>query len=256
MPASGWQTTTPPVRRSSRARAKGCAKPPNSPASAACARSRLDVTGAFHSPFMAAAQGPWLFAKGLQDRPPSASRPSRCSPASPRRRSQTRARSSRRALHGHRSAGARRWSRSPRTAPSSFIDVGARPGAREARRSKRRRPGGHCARGAPCRQRLSSLASALAFPATNSLSPPESSGWAARCRSGSSPTPRSSPAIGPVDEDWIERRTGIRERRYAQPGARLAELAARSWSRRADRRRHRWRAARPGARREVAARTR
>jgi 3-oxoacyl-[acyl-carrier-protein] synthase-3 len=34
-----------------------------------------------------------------------------------------------------------------------------------------------------------------------------------------------SPAIG-VADDWIERRTGIRERRYAEPGARLAELAA------------------------------
>jgi len=34
-----------------------------------------------------------------------------------------------------------------------------------------------------------------------------------------------SPAIG-VEADWIERRTGIRERRYAEPGARLAELAA------------------------------
>ena len=29
-----------------------------------------------------------------------------------------------------------------------------------------------------------------------------------------------------VDEDWIVRRTGIRERRYAAPGARLSELAA------------------------------
>jgi 3-oxoacyl-[acyl-carrier-protein] synthase-3 len=34
-----------------------------------------------------------------------------------------------------------------------------------------------------------------------------------------------SPAIG-VEADWIERRTGIRERRYAEPGAQLAELAA------------------------------
>jgi 3-oxoacyl-[acyl-carrier-protein] synthase-3 len=34
-----------------------------------------------------------------------------------------------------------------------------------------------------------------------------------------------TPAIG-VDDDWIVRRTGIRERRYAEPGARLAELAA------------------------------
>jgi 3-oxoacyl-[acyl-carrier-protein] synthase-3 len=33
-----------------------------------------------------------------------------------------------------------------------------------------------------------------------------------------------SPAIG-VEADWIERRTGIRERRYAEPGAQLAELA-------------------------------
>ncbi len=39
------------------------------------------------------------------------------------------------------------------------------------------------------------------------------------------PNAEISPAIG-VDDDWIERRTGIRERRYAQPGARLAELAA------------------------------
>jgi 3-oxoacyl-[acyl-carrier-protein] synthase-3 len=29
-----------------------------------------------------------------------------------------------------------------------------------------------------------------------------------------------------VDDDWIVRRTGIRERRYAEPGARLSELAA------------------------------
>src|ERR1700736_3236282 len=34
-----------------------------------------------------------------------------------------------------------------------------------------------------------------------------------------------TPAIG-VDDDWIVRRTGIRERRYAEPGANLAELAA------------------------------
>jgi 3-oxoacyl-[acyl-carrier-protein] synthase III len=34
-----------------------------------------------------------------------------------------------------------------------------------------------------------------------------------------------TPAIG-VDDDWILRRTGIRERRYAEPGARLADLAA------------------------------
>jgi 3-oxoacyl-[acyl-carrier-protein] synthase III len=34
-----------------------------------------------------------------------------------------------------------------------------------------------------------------------------------------------TPSIG-VDDDWIVRRTGIRERRYAEPGANLAELAA------------------------------
>jgi 3-oxoacyl-[acyl-carrier-protein] synthase-3 len=34
-----------------------------------------------------------------------------------------------------------------------------------------------------------------------------------------------NPSIG-VDDDWIVRRTGIRERRYAEPGARLADLAA------------------------------
>ncbi len=39
------------------------------------------------------------------------------------------------------------------------------------------------------------------------------------------PNAEISPAIG-VADDWIERRTGIRERRYAEPGARLAELAA------------------------------
>jgi len=39
------------------------------------------------------------------------------------------------------------------------------------------------------------------------------------------PNSEISPAIG-VADDWIERRTGIRERRYAEPGARLAELAA------------------------------
>jgi 3-oxoacyl-[acyl-carrier-protein] synthase III len=39
------------------------------------------------------------------------------------------------------------------------------------------------------------------------------------------PNAEISPSIG-VAEDWIERRTGIRERRYAEPGARLAELAA------------------------------
>jgi 3-oxoacyl-[acyl-carrier-protein] synthase-3 len=39
------------------------------------------------------------------------------------------------------------------------------------------------------------------------------------------PNAEISPAIG-VADDWIERRTGIRERRYAEPGAHLAELAA------------------------------
>jgi 3-oxoacyl-[acyl-carrier-protein] synthase III len=39
------------------------------------------------------------------------------------------------------------------------------------------------------------------------------------------PNAEISPAIG-VADDWIERRTGIRERRYAEPGARLPELAA------------------------------
>jgi 3-oxoacyl-[acyl-carrier-protein] synthase-3 len=39
------------------------------------------------------------------------------------------------------------------------------------------------------------------------------------------PNAEISPSIG-VQDDWIERRTGIRERRYAEPGARLAELAA------------------------------
>jgi 3-oxoacyl-[acyl-carrier-protein] synthase-3 len=39
------------------------------------------------------------------------------------------------------------------------------------------------------------------------------------------PNAEISPSIG-VADDWIERRTGIRERRYAEPGARLAELAA------------------------------
>jgi 3-oxoacyl-[acyl-carrier-protein] synthase-3 len=39
------------------------------------------------------------------------------------------------------------------------------------------------------------------------------------------PNAEISPAIG-VPDDWIERRTGIRERRYAEPGAKLAELAA------------------------------
>jgi 3-oxoacyl-[acyl-carrier-protein] synthase-3 len=39
------------------------------------------------------------------------------------------------------------------------------------------------------------------------------------------PNAEISPAIG-VQDDWIERRTGIRERRYAEPGAKLAELAA------------------------------
>ena len=39
------------------------------------------------------------------------------------------------------------------------------------------------------------------------------------------PNDEISPAIG-VDHDWIVRRTGIRERRYARPEAPLAELAA------------------------------
>ena len=39
------------------------------------------------------------------------------------------------------------------------------------------------------------------------------------------PNAEISPAIG-VQDDWIERRTGIRERRYAEPGANLAVLAA------------------------------
>jgi len=39
------------------------------------------------------------------------------------------------------------------------------------------------------------------------------------------PNAEISPAIG-VADDWIERRTGIRERRYAERGARLPELAA------------------------------
>jgi 3-oxoacyl-[acyl-carrier-protein] synthase-3 len=39
------------------------------------------------------------------------------------------------------------------------------------------------------------------------------------------PNAEISPAIG-VADDWIERRTGIRERRYAEPRANLAELAA------------------------------
>jgi 3-oxoacyl-[acyl-carrier-protein] synthase III len=39
------------------------------------------------------------------------------------------------------------------------------------------------------------------------------------------PNAEITPAIG-VDDDWIVRRTGIHERRYAEPGARLAELAA------------------------------
>jgi len=39
------------------------------------------------------------------------------------------------------------------------------------------------------------------------------------------PNAEISPAIG-VADDWIERRTGIRERRYAEPGANLAVLAA------------------------------
>jgi 3-oxoacyl-[acyl-carrier-protein] synthase III len=39
------------------------------------------------------------------------------------------------------------------------------------------------------------------------------------------PNAEITPSIG-VDDDWIMRRTGIRERRYAEPGARLAELAA------------------------------
>jgi 3-oxoacyl-[acyl-carrier-protein] synthase-3 len=39
------------------------------------------------------------------------------------------------------------------------------------------------------------------------------------------PNAEITPAIG-VDEDWIVRRTGIRERRYAEPGAALHELAA------------------------------
>jgi len=38
------------------------------------------------------------------------------------------------------------------------------------------------------------------------------------------PNEEITPAIG-VEPDWIVRRTGIRERRYAEPGARLAELA-------------------------------
>ncbi|HXR13657.1 MAG TPA: beta-ketoacyl-ACP synthase 3 [Solirubrobacteraceae bacterium] len=39
------------------------------------------------------------------------------------------------------------------------------------------------------------------------------------------PNAEITPAIG-VDDDWIVRRTGIRERRYAEPGAALHELAA------------------------------
>ena len=39
--------------------------------------------------------------------------------------------------------------------------------------------------------------------------------------------PRSARAIG-VDAEWIERRTGIRERRYAAPGQRVSDLAARA----------------------------
>jgi 3-oxoacyl-[acyl-carrier-protein] synthase-3 len=39
------------------------------------------------------------------------------------------------------------------------------------------------------------------------------------------PNAEINAAIG-VEDDWIVRRTGIRERRYAPPGARLAELAA------------------------------
>jgi 3-oxoacyl-[acyl-carrier-protein] synthase-3 len=39
------------------------------------------------------------------------------------------------------------------------------------------------------------------------------------------PNAEITPAIG-VDDDWIVRRTGIRERRYCEPGAALHELAA------------------------------
>ena len=39
------------------------------------------------------------------------------------------------------------------------------------------------------------------------------------------PNAEVTASIG-VDDDWIVRRTGIRERRYAEPGARLSELAA------------------------------
>ena len=39
------------------------------------------------------------------------------------------------------------------------------------------------------------------------------------------PNEEITPAIG-VDSDWIVRRTGIRERRYAEVGARLHELGA------------------------------
>jgi 3-oxoacyl-[acyl-carrier-protein] synthase-3 len=39
------------------------------------------------------------------------------------------------------------------------------------------------------------------------------------------PNSQITPAIG-VEDDWIVRRTGIRERRYAEPGAHLTELAA------------------------------
>jgi 3-oxoacyl-[acyl-carrier-protein] synthase-3 len=39
------------------------------------------------------------------------------------------------------------------------------------------------------------------------------------------PNAEITPSIG-VDDDWIVQRTGIRERRYAEPGAQLHELAA------------------------------
>ena len=39
------------------------------------------------------------------------------------------------------------------------------------------------------------------------------------------PNAEINPKIG-VDDDWIVRRTGIRERRYAEPRAKLHELAA------------------------------
>ena len=186
----------------------------------------LDVTGAFHSPWMAEAQAPFREALDrVELHEPSVTVFSglTAQPFDGRARPAGRGADRARAL-ARDDGGARRARRAHlhRRRP--------RPGAREARHPQRR------GRRRRSRSRsnvaLTTDEHASAPRARHARARPGSSGSAARCPSGSSRTTRSRRRSASTT-DWIVRRTGIRERRYADPHATLAELAAQAGTRRA-----------------------